>query len=421
MLQRDVAECITDLENTFDSTEVDLSDPEQIFQSLHASTVEQECFFPFLSVLQTLLLIPSYDVFGKKQWSLVDTCIKKIVRGTMFEEESGGTSGSLLMDSKESLGWKQRVEELSQQVEMLGKHCQTLEEEETLLKDELQELRSREASLQFLREGDSTRHSHEVDLRRRHEAEILRQAEEIVRKFSAGKDGGVDNGEGCAIGAGGGCFDYGQQVISAGHDIGSKMAKGLVSRQEIEAHAAELEKQLHEIQTLLRTDIERPPVPTRSFSHQNEIESPAAPTVKQAVNSRRLIPRAPVLPTVFNLSHQPLSVQGGYNIQCAPPLPGADTMDVLSRKPKKKVIAPKVPMRSLFWTRVPDISIHKTIWEQLSDDNISLNVAKLEQQFCKTINNAGADGEEELKELKIEKKEKLKDIALLDSKGSIAF
>lgn len=415
VLQRDVAECITDLENTFDSTEVDLSDPEQIFQSLHASTVEHECFFPFLSVLQTLLMIPSYDVFGKKQWSLVDNSIKRIIRGTMCEDGSGSdTSGSLLVDSKESLSWKQRVEELSQQVDALGKRCQTLEEEETVLKDELQELRSREASLQFLREGDSTRHSQEGDLRRRREAEILRHAEDIVSKASSG---------GGPIGTG---SSNGKEVRieGAGGDLGSMMSQGLLTRVEVQAHASELEKQLQQMHELLNAESKGSNALAEFLTHTESVP-PTTPSVRLAVSSSRPVPCPPPLPVVFVLSHEPLPEYGNYSRQCAPPLPSADASSsadhrlnpqAMLNKPAKRVIEPSVPMRSLFWTRVPDSSIRKTIWQHLSDENVTLNLVKLEQQFCKTLNTTNAEDEEEQKEVNIGKKEKQKDISLLDSK-----
>jgi len=419
VLQRDVSECITDLENTFDSTEVDLSDPEQIFQSLHASTVEHECFFPFLSVLQTLLMIPSYDVFGKKQWSLVDNSIKSIIRSTMCEDGSGAeTSGSLLVDSKESLSWKQRVEELSQQVDALGKRCQTLEEEETVLKDELQELRSREASLQFLREGDSTRHSQEGDLRRRREAEILRHAEDIVSKASSG--GGFGGAAG-SIGS-----SNGNEVLTEGMggDLGSKISQGLVTRVEVQAHASELEKQLQQMHALLNAEFDGPSA-LAEYLTQTESAPTSTPSVRLAVSSSRPVPCPPPLPAVFVLSHEPLPENRSYNQQCAPPLPSADASSsaggplnsqAMLNKPAKQVIEPSVPMRSLFWTRVPDSSIRKTIWQHLSDENVTLNIVKLEQQFCKTLHCANPEDEEEQKELKMGKKEKQKDISLLDSK-----
>jgi hypothetical protein len=124
---------------------------------------------------------------------------------------------------------------------------------------------------------------------------------------------------------------------------------------------------------------------------------------------------------------------GSYSQEVAPPLPPSysssstspgphslHSKTAASHKPKKTIIEPKVPMRSLFWTRVPDSSIRNTIWEQLSDGNVKLNLVKLESQFCKNLNLVVAEGEEQ-KEVKVEKKEKVKDISLLDSKGNQIF
>ena len=66
VLQADTTACMTGI-GSIQFPEVDLSDPEQIFQTLHATAVEYECFSPFLSVLQGLLAIPSFDTLGKQQ------------------------------------------------------------------------------------------------------------------------------------------------------------------------------------------------------------------------------------------------------------------------------------------------------------------------------------------------------------------
>jgi hypothetical protein len=151
-----------------------------------------------------------------------------------------------------------------------------------------------------------------------------------------------------------------------------------------------------------------------------------------AVVSSRIIPLPPPLPYLGdhdeydNVEH---IIVSKYSKDFAPPLPTTDK-DLMtieqkenkkkSNKAKKAIIEPKVPMRSLFWTRIPDDVIYKTIFETISDENVILNVSELEQQFCKAVQQAASEnGEdsEQQKELLISKKEKNKDISLLDSKG----
>lgn len=52
-------------------------------------------------------------------------------------------------------------------------------------------------------------------------------------------------------------------------------------------------------------------------------------------------------------------------------------------KPKKPVIKPSLPLRGLFWGKVPDAKIDETVWADLSDEHIRLDVEALEKTFCK--------------------------------------
>lgn len=186
VMQRDVAECVTDLETTFQSAEVDLSDPEQIFQSLHASSVEHECFMPFLSVLQSLLVIPSYDTFGKIQWEIIDELVQKVVSGDLLSTIDENELNGILSKEKYRLSWKQRVEELSHQNDHLSTRCQEMEQLEVALKEELEDLRNKESVMLFMREKDKKqseiqarqlRHLQEL---RESEREVIARAEEIL-------------------------------------------------------------------------------------------------------------------------------------------------------------------------------------------------------------------------------------------------
>ena len=398
-----MTECITELETTFDSSDsapgVDLSDPEQIFQSLLASAVEQECFFPLLRVLQTLLMIPSYDVFGKKQWELVENTIKKIVIGTIFENDAEDTT--TLLDSKHNLDWKQRVEELSQQVDMLAFRCQILEEEESVLKEELQELRVRESSLQYLRMGDVTRHTQDNERR------VVCKTDLHQREIKAAESQSIAG--------------IGTAAIHT--EIMQRIKSGNIAQDDLKKFIDDLESQLQDVKGLQGLDEEV------SLLSEKDLG------LKLAVpfNGQKPIPQAPPLPLDLELKFtttyaEYLKHQCVFGLECAPPLPSAllgndfyDSSDnalpsKVAHGRKKTIIEPNVPMRSLFWTKIPENRLHGTIWEELSDDNVELNVAKLESLFCKSLISSVNDADD-TKDITAEKREKSRDISLLDTKG----
>jgi Diaphanous FH3 Domain len=58
---------------------LNLSDPDQIFNTITSSVVEYDCFGVFLSVLQHLLVIPSADLAGKQQWEAAEEALHQIV------------------------------------------------------------------------------------------------------------------------------------------------------------------------------------------------------------------------------------------------------------------------------------------------------------------------------------------------------
>jgi hypothetical protein len=108
-----------------------------------------------------------------------------------------------------------------------------------------------------------------------------------------------------------------------------------------------------------------------------------------------------------------------------PPLPGGAKVPAPpgrkpggSKKPEdfvpmpepKEDKKPTVPMRALFWTKIQDIKIHKTVWNVLSDEDVHLDVDLLELRFCKAVKKDKREQEEEaakkLQEPEEEKKEK---------------
>jgi hypothetical protein len=54
------------------TTELVLAEPTQLFDALQSTTTEFDCGPLFLSTLQHMLLIPTYDKLGKKMWEHVE-------------------------------------------------------------------------------------------------------------------------------------------------------------------------------------------------------------------------------------------------------------------------------------------------------------------------------------------------------------
>jgi hypothetical protein len=115
------------------------------------------------------------------------------------------------------------------------------------------------------------------------------------------------------------------------------------------------------------------------------------------------------------------------NAKPPPPLPAGTTYKgqvaaaaapakaAVPMPPKKAVVKPERPMRSLFWNKIHDMKIHTTVWKILSDEDVELDVAKLVEQFQKAApaekKVVEDDGHDEAGE-----KKPVKAITLLDPK-----
>jgi len=100
---------------------LNLSDHEQIFNTIITNVLEYGCFNIFLSILQHLLVIPSADLAGKQQWEAIEEAVHQIV--THSDEEYSIS----IEDLKRMLDWKERLEDLSLT-------CNRLERENGVLK-----------------------------------------------------------------------------------------------------------------------------------------------------------------------------------------------------------------------------------------------------------------------------------------------
>eukprot|EP01099_Mayorella_cantabrigiensis_P004856 TRINITY_DN3736_c0_g3_i2.p1 TRINITY_DN3736_c0_g3~~TRINITY_DN3736_c0_g3_i2.p1 ORF type:complete len:550 (-),score=209.86 TRINITY_DN3736_c0_g3_i2:178-1674(-) len=90
--------------------------------------------------------------------------------------------------------------------------------------------------------------------------------------------------------------------------------------------------------------------------------------------------------------------------------PGAPGMGMMGKKPKKPSPKPRQKMKQFNWTKVPDIKIDKTIWTNLKDDHIKLDLDELDDLFAAIEKKAPAPGDA--------KPEKEKVVQLLDTKRS---
>jgi hypothetical protein len=139
VMQKDTNQVLRTYNNM---TNIDLSDPEQIFRALHSMSVEYECFTPFLNTLQYLLVIPSVDSFGKTLWESVESALCRIV--TRVDEDVVLSFDSL----KTLMDWKERLEELAMKVQDREEELDRLERMERVLQEELNLYRVREMSKQ---------------------------------------------------------------------------------------------------------------------------------------------------------------------------------------------------------------------------------------------------------------------------------
>lgn len=96
-------------------------------------------------------MIPSYDSFGKmqvhtilpisihsvsitpahllwEQWEAVDAALKNFVASEAIATNEEYSPEYLISSTKYNLSWKQRLEELSQEVDQLNARCQEMEE-----------------------------------------------------------------------------------------------------------------------------------------------------------------------------------------------------------------------------------------------------------------------------------------------------
>lgn len=100
----------------------------------------------------------------------------------------------------------------------------------------------------------------------------------------------------------------------------------------------------------------------------------------------------------------------------APRGPGAGGAAKKSSKPKKPAVKPGRKMRGLFWNRIPDKTVDKTLWKGLSDEGVKLDVADLEGLFCADDPNKGKGGASASPKKASSGKKKSGPVLLLDGK-----
>lgn len=70
-----------------------------------------------------------------------------------------------------------------------------------------------------------------------------------------------------------------------------------------------------------------------------------------------------------------------------PPMPGM-MMRAAPAKPKKPNEKPSVPLKGMFWTSIKDNKIDDTIWKDLSDEKVEIDIEDLEKRFAKKKSKA---------------------------------
>ena len=72
----------------------------------------------------------------------------------------------------------------------------------------------------------------------------------------------------------------------------------------------------------------------------------------------------------------------------------------IAKRPRKISTKPEIPLRPLFWTKIPDDDLDGTIWNELSDESVEVPLDDLTEKFAKTKPRASSvsstDGEASL-------------------------
>ncbi|KAA6399121.1 MAG: putative formin like protein [Streblomastix strix] len=116
---------------------------------------------------------------------------------------------------------------------------------------------------------------------------------------------------------------------------------------------------------------------------------PQAPSLESSIPSAPSIPPAPGIPAAPGIPSAPgippaPGIPSAPGVPSAPGIPGAPLAPVMPvGLPKKQPKKPKVPLKVLHWTKLPDRVITSTIWKEIDDANVDIDESELESLFDK--------------------------------------
>jgi len=404
---------------------LNLSDPEVLFKEIYSRSLESDCYPYFMSVLQHMLLIPSYDVLGKWQWEEIE----KVIHTITVKDDPGVMLN--ISELKELLTLRERVEVLSKELAQKEKDFEEYKilqqhnngpsteanDANCLLPHKpklpfLAGLSKAEPTIQPVNtEGpsndSSSMQNKEVGGEIRAPPPFLSQLQKTGEEkrapppFLAGiKEAGGEKqapppflsyiqnaGEErrapppflAAIAEAGGEKRAPPPFLAGIKDAGGEKRPPPPFLAGIKDAGGEKRAPPPFLAGIKESggEAKRPALPFLGgiASGKDDNSSSEEKTKSTNVNAAALGNNLAALMAKRSDGESPHIAQAGV-AQLQGEIP-------LSCKARKPVIVPNVPLKALFWTKIPDSQIDSTVWEELDDSKISLDVKELEENFSK--------------------------------------
>ena len=450
---------------------VKLDDVDSLFHAIKTHARQHHCDQQLLGVLQYFVAIPSYDVLGKEQWATILRASHRAVLGVDDDFDCG------LEEIKVLLSWKKALEDRDGTIESLRNELKNREKELAKIKNDVpleklkEELKIRDAKIAELEKtaaptkngtiADDPKYGKYFQMLKMH---IPRPAVEAKMR-AEGVDPAILN------------LDPSKPLIVGGKTLQDdpkyakyfQMLKMHIPRPAVEAkmRAEGVDPAILD-QNPLSPSAPKEPVASDHPKFGKYFAMLKMHIPKAAVEAKMrgegtfvpklldLDPSKPIPPNFFGppLKDDPTfskyfqmlkmhipkaAVEGKMRaegvaealipvLSCDPNAPLPDKFKNQSSttvkkpppkndKPSKPNPKPRVAMRSLFWSKIDASLQEKTVWKNLSDEKVQLDLDALELDFAKVKKKSP---EEELAE---KEKEKLKEakptsVGLVDGKVS---
>lgn len=404
VLENDHRQCLASFSDSQEETRLD--DVDALFETAKQHALDHDCHSQLLGLMQYLVAIPCFDPLGKEHWARILRSAHRAVLGVDDDFSLG------FDDMKTLATWKKTLEQRSSRIDELDKANKTLDARVK----ELETLNTQ------LKQGGATAGG--VDPKYDKYFKMLKMhipKEAVVLKMqAAGLDPSV--------------LDGGQQSTS------SQAAAADGPPAEEKEPALKDDPRFKKYFTMLRSHIPRGAIEQKMLAEGVDVKildmdptkpAPKEPPVKDDPRYKKyfaMVKRRIPKQAVLNEMKKDGVDTAILDLDPDKPLPPATKTKglaaLLRRSPtKKEPSAPKKPnpkprvaMKSLFWSKIPDDSRDKTVWKNLSDDDVELDLDALELDFAKQKKKSAE--EEAAEKEKLEKQQEKKKVTLVDSKVS---